>query len=199
MTTQPGPLPNRDPGRVLVVDDHPLNRLLMRDALEKAGYEVREADGGEAALAMVSPSTTDVVLLDVMMPGMDGFEVCRRLKGAPHTNTLPILLVTALTDRENRLKGIEAGANDFISKPLDTVDLLLRVRNAVMTKRLYAINDMSRPLSALSSHLEALEAAMGTRAAPEALEHLGAARRSVADLRTVLAIANAISHFDATS
>ena len=177
------------PGRILVVDDHPLNRMLLRDALERAGYMVDEADGGEAALLLAFADTADVVLLDVMMPEMDGFEVCRRLKADPRTATLPVLLVTALTDRENRHKGIEAGASDFISKPLDTVDLLLRVRNAVTAKRMYMIHEISAPLETLSAQLDAVDRSIRASADTEALAHLDAARQTAADIRAMLTIA----------
>jgi signal transduction histidine kinase len=124
-------------GCVLVVDDEASNRELMRDLLQRQGYRVFEAADGEEALAQVEGLPPDVVVLDVMMPKLDGFETCRRLKADPRTAPVPVLLVTALTDRRDRLAGIEAGANDFLTKPLDIQDVLLRVRNALATKRLY--------------------------------------------------------------
>lgn len=124
-------------GRVLVVDDEEPNRTLLRDSLEPHGYEIEEAADGEAALRSVAACPPDVVLLDVMMPGMDGFEVCERLKQEPATASIPVLMVTALSARQERLMGIAAGANDFLNKPVDLQDLSLRVRNAVYTKRLY--------------------------------------------------------------
>lgn len=124
-------------GHVLVVDDEENNRELLRDLLEEQGHQVTEAENGEQALERVKKAPPEVILLDVMMPGMDGFEVCRRLKADPETAPIPILLVTSLTGRSDRLTGIEAGANDFISKPIDTQDVLLRVRNAVYTRHLY--------------------------------------------------------------
>jgi len=124
-------------GHVLVVDDEEKNRELLRDLVEEQGHQVTEAENGEQALERVKKALPDVILLDVMMPGMDGFEVCRRLKDNPETAPIPILLVTSLTERSERLTGIEAGANDFISKPIDTQDVLLRVRNAVYTRHLY--------------------------------------------------------------
>ncbi len=124
-------------GHILVVDDEEQNRELLRDLLEEQGHQVTEAEYGEQALARVKKAPPDVILLDVMMPGMDGYEVCRRLKANPETAPIPILLVTALKERSERLAGIEAGANDFISKPIDNQELLLRVRNAVYTRHLY--------------------------------------------------------------
>jgi two-component system sensor histidine kinase/response regulator len=124
-------------GRVLIVDDEEPNRVLLRDLLEARGHQVTEAEDGEQALDEVASSAPDVILLDVMLPKMDGFEVCRRLKADAQTAPIPILLITVLTDRQDRLTGIEAGANDFLTKPIDTQDVPLRVGNALYTKRLY--------------------------------------------------------------
>lgn len=127
-------------GRILVVDDEERNRKLLRRFLESKGYTVKEAVDGVEALESVSVEHPDVILLDVMMPRMDGFEVCRRLKADPLTSHIPILLVTMLSDRRDRLAGIEAGASDFLSKPVDLDETLLRVRNAVMFKQLFDEN-----------------------------------------------------------
>jgi two-component system, sensor histidine kinase and response regulator len=124
-------------GSVLVVDDEANNRLLLSDPLSALGHTVVEAESGPQALAKIADHPPDVILLDVMMPSMDGFEVCRRLKGDPKTAHIPVLLVTALTERIERLQGIDAGANDFLSKPIDLPDVMLRVRNAIQTKRLF--------------------------------------------------------------
>jgi signal transduction histidine kinase len=124
-------------GCVLVVDDEESNRSLLADLLRAREYQVVEAADGKEALSQVASHPPDAVILDVMMPNLDGFEVCRRLKSNPATAAIPILLVTALTDRSDRLRGIEAGANDFLTKPVDTQDVALRVRNAVHVKRLY--------------------------------------------------------------
>jgi signal transduction histidine kinase len=124
-------------GRILVVDDQDANRLLMRDLLESQGHEVLEATDGTEALRRVGEAMPDVVLLDIGMPGMDGFEVCRRLKADPVTASIPVLLVTAMTQRDQRLLGIGAGANDYITKPVDRSDLSLRVGNAIRMRHLY--------------------------------------------------------------
>jgi class 3 adenylate cyclase len=124
-------------GLVLVVDDDEANRTLLRDPLETHGHEIIEAENGEQALQQVARRQPDVILLDVMMPKMDGFEVCRRLKKDGKTAHIPILMVTALSDRGDRLLGIHAGANDFLNKPLDIQDVSLRVGNAVYTKHLF--------------------------------------------------------------
>lgn len=124
-------------GYVLVVDDEEHNRSLLKDTLEARNYEVAEAEDGSIALAMAAKRVPDVVLLDLMMPRMDGFVVCRELKRNPRTAAVPVLMITALNERAERLMGIEAGANDFLNKPVDLQDVILRVGNAVYTKRLY--------------------------------------------------------------
>jgi len=122
---------------VLVVDDEEQNRILLKDPLEARGFEVTEAQNGAEAFRAIAERLPDVILLDLMMPGMDGFEVCRRLKKNSRTAHIPVLLITALSDRRERLMGIEAGANDFLNKPVDMQDLLLRVANAAHAKALF--------------------------------------------------------------
>ena len=123
------------PGNVLIVDDDPMSRLLLKDLLEAKGHRITEAADGEEALAAIGREPPDVILLDVAMPGLDGFEVCRRVKSAPASASIHILLITGLTDREHRLKGIACGANDFLTKPVEREDVLLRVRNAILAKQ----------------------------------------------------------------
>ncbi|MEX0925746.1 MAG: response regulator [Dehalococcoidia bacterium] len=139
-------------GRVLIVDDDDSNRLLLRDLLGSDGHTVMEATSGEEALARLNDSATDLVLLDLMMPGMDGFEACRRIKGNSQTMHLPVLVITALNERKDKIAGMRAGANDFITKPVDTQDVRLRVRNAVAAKQLFD------ELQASYSRLKGLEA-----------------------------------------
>jgi CheY-like chemotaxis protein len=129
--------PAHCPGLVLVVDDEEQNRAQLRDPLEARGYEVEEAESGLQALQKIATRPPDVVLLDLMMPKMDGFEVCRLLRKDARTGHLPILMVTALSDRGDRLLAIHAGANDFLNKPLDIQDMVLRVGNAVYAKHLH--------------------------------------------------------------
>jgi adenylate cyclase len=124
-------------GVVLVVDDEPQNRSLLRDPLEASGYEVREAENGWQALQKIAASPPDLILLDLMMPEIDGMEVCRRLKKDAKTAHIPILMVTALTDRQERLLALKSGANDFLNKPVDLKDVILRVGNAVHSKHLH--------------------------------------------------------------
>jgi signal transduction histidine kinase/HPt (histidine-containing phosphotransfer) domain-containing protein len=124
-------------GRVLVVDDDPAGRLAVRQALTPDGYDLMEAESGRETLELVARHSFDAILLDVIMPGMDGLEVCRSLKASERTARIPVLLLTSLEQRNDRLLGIEAGAIDFIGKPFDTRELALRVRNAIGSKRLF--------------------------------------------------------------
>ncbi|MDH5525387.1 MAG: response regulator [Desulfobulbaceae bacterium] len=130
------------PGLVLVVDDEERNRRLLADLLSHHHYTIIEAVDGEDGLNQATAHLPDVILLDVMMPKMDGYEVCRRLQSAEKTMTIPVLMVTALHGRQDKLAGIKAGATDFLSKPIDLDEVLLRVGNAVKSKRLY--DDISR-------------------------------------------------------
>lgn len=124
-------------GRVLVVDDNEANRLLLQELLEQEGHLVLLASNGAEALESAANSLPDLMLLDVNMPRIDGLEVCRRLRANPATRALPIILVTALAERAHRLEGIAAGANDYLTKPIDRTDLLLRVGNALGLRRLH--------------------------------------------------------------
>ncbi|WP_137176669.1 PleD family two-component system response regulator [Roseomonas sp. AR75] len=121
--------------RVLVVDDIVANLRLLEAKLVNEYYEVAVASSGQEALAMVQRSLPDVVLLDVMMPGMDGYEVCRRLKAQPATAHIPVVMVTALTDQAERVRGLEAGADDFLSKPVDDATLFARLRALLRMKQ----------------------------------------------------------------
>jgi serine/threonine-protein kinase len=118
--------------RVLVVDDEPFNRDLLVQELEV--YDTEVASTGEEALAMVAKSPPDLILLDVMMPGIDGYEVCRRLKGDDRTRFIPIVIMTALDAVEDRIRGIDAGADDFLTKPVDERELMARIRTALRAK-----------------------------------------------------------------
>lgn len=121
---------------ILVVDNEPANRALLRKLLQHKGYDVIEASNGPSALEGVNSERPDLVCLDVMMPGMDGVEVCQRLRRQPEHAGLQILLVTALNRPEDKARGLEAGANDFLSKPFDESELTARLRSLLRTKAL---------------------------------------------------------------
>ena len=120
--------------RILVVDDIDSNVRLLEAKLSSEYYEVLTASDGPTALAIAASELPDIVLLDVMMPGMDGFDVCRRLKADPATRHVPVVLVTALDGRADRVAGLEAGADDFLTKPIDDVMLFARVRSLTRLK-----------------------------------------------------------------
>lgn len=122
--------------RVLVVDDIQANIKLLQARLTADYFDVLTATNGRDAIAICERVKPDVVLLDVMMPGMDGFEVCRRLKGNRATSHIPIVMVTALDQASDRLQGLEAGADDFLTKPVDDIALMVRVRNLARVKTL---------------------------------------------------------------
>ena len=122
--------------RVLVVDDVDANVKLLEARLTAEYFEVRTARSGPEALHICARERADVVLLDVMMPGMDGFEVCRRLKAEPRTQHIPVIMVTALDQPSDRVKGLEAGADDFLTKPVDDIPLITRVKNLARLKML---------------------------------------------------------------
>jgi CheY-like chemotaxis protein len=124
-------------GRILVTDDEGVNRRLFRSVLEAEGHHVLVAEDGVEALEKALGEHPDVILLDISMPRMDGLEVCRRLRQDLRTAHIPILIITALSTKEDRLQGIEAGANDFLTKPIEIDELRLRVRNAVYQQYLY--------------------------------------------------------------
>ncbi|MRG55599.1 PleD family two-component system response regulator [Phyllobacterium sp. SYP-B3895] len=122
--------------RILVVDDVPANVKLLEARLTAEYYEVVTATDGYAALDICETSNVDVILLDIMMPGMDGFEVCRRLKSSPATAHIPIVLVTALDGEKDRITGLDLGADDFLTKPVNDLQLLARVKSLVRLKNL---------------------------------------------------------------
>lgn len=120
--------------RVLVVDDTPANVKLLEAKLSAEYYDVMIASSGAEALAICERGEPDIVLLDVMMPGMNGFEVCRRLKNQPNTAHIPVVMVTTLDQPRDRLQGLDAGADDFLTKPLDDAALMARVRSLTRLK-----------------------------------------------------------------
>src|SRR5512137_1704868 len=122
--------------KVLVVDDTPHNVKLLADLLAVKGYAVATAVNGEEALVKVAAEQPDLVLLDVMMPGLSGYDVCRRIRADPKTALLPVVLVTSLDPQQERVKGIEAGADDILPKPINQAELFARVRSLLRIKAL---------------------------------------------------------------
>ncbi len=121
---------------ILAVDDEPANLALLRKLLTREGYDLVEASDGMTALRIVAEQQPDLLCLDVMMPGLDGIEVCQRIRRQPDQAGLPILLLTSLDRSEDKARGLEAGANDFLSKPFDQSELSARLRSLLRTKAL---------------------------------------------------------------
>jgi adenylate cyclase len=133
--------------KILVVDDTPSNVKLLADILGARGYAVVTAASGVDALEAVERERPDLVLLDVMMPGMSGYDVCRKLRANPVTTMLPVVMITALDPGQERVKGIEAGADDFLSKPVNQPEILARVRSLLRVKSLYdELTELNRTL-----------------------------------------------------
>jgi putative two-component system response regulator len=121
--------------RILIVDDESSARVALATLLRREGFEVSDARDGEAALAKCASFRPDLILLDIVMPGMTGFDVCRRVKATPETRLTPVVLITGLSATEDRIKGINAGADDFLSKPIDFNELLARTRSLLRLKQ----------------------------------------------------------------
>ena len=121
---------------ILIVDDEIPNRKLLETLLRAEGYLTLAAANGEEALASIAQRAPDLILLDVLMPGMGGFQVASILKANPAASSIPIIMVTVQSDRDTRLAGLAAGAEEFLTKPIDRIELLLRVRNLLRLKTL---------------------------------------------------------------
>lgn len=194
--------------RILIVDDDPVNRELLGAYLDGGGHQLYEADSGEGALALVEATAPDLVLLDVMMPGLGGLETLRRLKRRAKDEFLPVVLVTALGDGAARLEGLRAGADEFLTKPVDRHELLLRISNLLalrnkdraLLKRnielvelqrfreelsMLIVHDLKNPLSVIMSNIDYVlesEDAADEAERREALHDTRAATRRVARL-----------------
>lgn len=142
--------------KILVVDDTPHNVKLLADLLASRGYEVVTATDGDEALERVKDSKPDLVLLDVMMPRMNGYDACRAIRADPETGILPVVMVTALDPASERIKGIEAGADDFLTKPINTQELLARVKSLLRIQSLFQqVEAQKRELAGWNTTLEA--------------------------------------------
>lgn len=166
--------------RILVVDDDKIIVEILKQSLTLAGYDVDSANDGEEGLKLARELEPDLILLDVMMPRLDGYSVCQSLKQDPKTQFIPVVILTALSDRDNKFKALEAGADEFIRKPPDRQELLIRIKSLLKTKRLHdqlqtsyrdlrnlqrtkhdltsmMVHDMRGPLGAIISSVELLQ------------------------------------------
>ena len=142
--------------RILIVDDEPLNLKLLEALLVPLNYEMIKAINGEESLHILTKVEVDLILLDVMMPGMDGFEVCRRIKDNDATRMIPVILVTALDDMQSKIKGIESGADDFITKPPNKMELIARTKSLIKLKKLNNnLTSIENVLFSLANTIEA--------------------------------------------
>src|SRR6478735_1436080 len=142
-----------DPITVLAVDDQPQNLRLLDAVLAPRGYTVLQAGSGEEALQTLRAGGVDLVLLDIVMPGIDGYEVCRRIRADPDTAFLPIVMITASGDQE-KVNAIQAGADDFVGKPFNRDELLARVASLARIKRYHdTVKEQSAQLAAWNAEL----------------------------------------------
>jgi putative two-component system response regulator len=142
-------------GTILVADDQIANRELLDELLTTQGFKVITVADGAEALHQLARVPTDLVLLDVMMPQLSGFEVCKRIKASPETYLIPVILVTALSDKQDRIEGIQVGADDFLSRPVDRTELLARVRSLLKLKQ--RTDELERAESVLFSLARSIE------------------------------------------
>jgi len=150
---------NNEERRILVVDDHPYNLRVLTNTLNEAGYQTLIANSGDRALYQIANQPPDLILLDVMMPGIDGFETCRRLKANPDTAPIPVIFMTALGDIDNKIMGFEVGAVDYITKPFQIKEVLVRVNTHLTIARLQRQLEVKN--AQLQKKNDELEAALG--------------------------------------
>ena len=167
--------PHRSP-IVLVVDDSEVNLVVIRACLTGVDCEIRYAAGGRVALGMIQSEAPDLVLLDVQMPGLDGYEVCSRIRAMPRLRLLPVVMITARSHPQDRVKALECGADDFMTKPFDPAELVARVRSSLRLKSLYnTLDSAEQVIFALANAVEAKDAVTErhTRRVAESARHLG--------------------------
>jgi putative two-component system response regulator len=142
-------------GTILVADDQSSNRELLEELLTAEGFQVISVPDGAAALDALAHTPIDLVLSDVMMPGLNGFEVCEKIKANPETYLIPVVLITALSDKQDRIEGIRDGADDFLTRPVDRIELLARVRSLLRLKQ--RTDELERAESVLFSLARSIE------------------------------------------
>jgi class 3 adenylate cyclase len=170
----------RTPARILVVDDTPANIRMLETRLRRDGYEVVVARDGEEALAVAREVQPDLILLDIMMPKLDGIEVCRRLKGDPAFPFTPIIMVTAMADTKDLVAGFEAGGDDYLTKPVDQPALAARVKSMLRIKALHdTVQEQAARLEAQAAELARWNATLEDRVARQLaeLERVGRLKR----------------------
>jgi len=161
---------------VLVVDDGEVNRALVEAFLSDLDCRLMSAEDGPSALEAIDKESPDLVLLDVQMPGIDGYEVCRRIKARPRGRLLPVVMLTALDNANDRVQALEAGADDFMSKPVDRVELVARVRSALRLKAVYdTLDSAEQVIFSLAAAVEAKDkyTEKHTHRVAETARHIG--------------------------
>lgn len=202
-------MPDERKQKILCVDDEPKNLKLAADLLRLWGYEVLTVGDGKAALEVLKAAKPDLILLDIMMPKLDGYEVCRRIKSAKETQFIPVVMLTALSEKEDRIKSIETDADDFISKPFDKEELKARVKSLLRIKSLrdkleesyeklkqleslkdslthMIIHDLNNPLTGITGNLQLLQMEIGKTLGDEQRNSLEAALLSGEDMKRMI-------------
>src|SRR5918995_1039086 len=180
----------REPPRILVVDDNPANLEILETRLARQGYEVVAARDGDEALIAARAKTPDLILLDVMMPGKDGIQVCRELKADPSLPFMPVILVTAKADPEDVVAGLDAGGDEYLTKPVDHAALVARVRSILRIKALHdTVQDQAAQLETWNRTLEQRVAAQLAE-----IERLGSLKRFLAPQVAELLLSSGDEH-----
>jgi DNA-binding response OmpR family regulator len=146
-----------DPATILIVDDTPANLNVLSTILSQEGYKVRPANGGEVALVVAQHASPDLILLDIQMPGMNGFEVCKRLQQQEQTRDIPVIFISALDEVLDKVEAFEVGGADYITKPFQILEVLARIEHQLKLRRqhkqLAAVNQLARDLQGTAGRL----------------------------------------------